>query len=283
MKTLTSLLLAILVSQNLFASARDTGGGDPMTLEFIAKGEKLVQWIKAHPEKVSVSAEAVNDQVQSLLKSLDSHETAKLSFTKEELKDANGVSKPALFDRSAGTIRVNGRAWDQAGEVGRYKIAALELLGLAGSQSRYEEVMNIQSQLSTGVVRCVGVDIYSFGSQAQKTIDYPIFDTPDAERFQFQLPVQSEHATRETLLQVDILVTKQKDQNTGNWVGYMLKASVSDKNKVIFADDHSKYRGIKGGGWGSFRSKANNDKRIIYCAVGDPAKMASEYEITHKN
>lgn len=130
------------ISSQVEAGTKDSGG-DPYVQQFLNRAKKISEYFRAN--KVEVEGVLDIDEffrtVAKIDGSIKDESVADLlEFTDEVLKDKDGVTKPAVFNRETGLIRVNREVWKNFNSEERLIQVALEVSGLMGVQDRYQRI-----------------------------------------------------------------------------------------------------------------------------------------------
>jgi hypothetical protein len=133
-------VVAAFLSLNLnsiaHAGAGSGGGGDAKAIEFLSYAKFACTWMSTNNE-LQQYADLCNSNVNDVRASLgDYKRTARLEFTPENLKDQNGISKPAITTPE-GRIRVNRDIWISMSLTERAKTAAMEMSVICQIDDRY--------------------------------------------------------------------------------------------------------------------------------------------------
>ena len=269
-KKIPSISLSIflsLTSAFAFASAPGgSGGGDSDVIDFLSRGKLVAAWAESHPEKLSFNAPQVRANLNEITSSLQNGEKARLSFTTDEIKDQNGVTKMALYNREENSILVNRALWKKTSEAGQAETAAIELFGLSGSTHRYEEATLLKESFKVADVQCYMVEGRT-GSTRGYHFDYIVHNFAEAEKFVFPFS---------QLFGVDLIVTvgKMKDRSETSFRSNFetIEAFQPKTKKRGLVLDHrifnSKVTGLDGGSWG-----ARYGKIAVFCNVGNPVNF----------
>lgn len=156
-KTFRALVAPLVIS--LFASmalagagessSGSRGGGDPDAVEFLA----TLSDISAALPRINTGLSAQQTAhaalvVEQLAALMDDPKRTSIRLTSATLRDASGTEKLAIYSTNPLQIIVNRKAWKAADESTRMRLAALELYGLVGIESRY----TLSAQLDPSLV-----------------------------------------------------------------------------------------------------------------------------------
>lgn len=82
-------------------------------------------------------AQTINSNAKKLTHLMDDPGATPISMVEQDLVDASGASKVALFDVNAFKIQVTRAKWKALSDEDKFVVAALELFGLSRVQDRY--------------------------------------------------------------------------------------------------------------------------------------------------
>ena len=143
------VLAMMCLSLNSYAQKRgpgDGGGGDPLTQQFIVMGQQLGAYFEANPfsAQLPFSGKDFYDKIQIIDASIKDEEAKDLlEFVTETLRDQDGVSKVAIFNKTEGSIKVNIGRWEKSSDEQRLITITMEISGLLSVPLRYETAYNL--------------------------------------------------------------------------------------------------------------------------------------------
>ena len=158
MLDLLKIILAPLVLVALFAGSAQAdpggnsgGGGDTDASSFVTYMKQIAYWSTQHPEAVASGDAAEVSRIANLIdKAMDGSVKAPIAFSDERiLIDSFGTPKMGEF-QSVGSIsvQISRPRWELLSVVSRYKLAALELFGLAHIQNRYSTASLVEANFT---------------------------------------------------------------------------------------------------------------------------------------
>lgn len=122
------------------------GGGDPDVVEFLKYAQKFSVDLKSNGyHDVHITPQRLDSRLNAIIGSLEQTSKAKLRFTTNTILDANGVEKAAFFNRKDGSILVQRTYWRGSTVEERRTLVVIELSGLSGSETRYEDALNVSA------------------------------------------------------------------------------------------------------------------------------------------
>lgn len=138
----------------VFAGPGGSGGGDNDALEFIRIGRTIISSLRQPgAAAIDVTVDQLAAKLEELETGLDLSSSASpaphafLKFTRDSILDSRKIEKQARFDRDSNTIVVQRDYWHTMSAEQRFDLVLLELAGLAGSQRRYSDVLNVSRDL----------------------------------------------------------------------------------------------------------------------------------------
>ncbi|HWU43651.1 MAG TPA: hypothetical protein VN132_09445 [Bdellovibrio sp.] len=129
-------------SQRSLVGTESGGGGDTDVIEFLQYARRFASHLSEKAIQLGVTSSDINSVILKLEQSLNSGEKAKLSFTQDILTDQFGIQKMAVFERNLFYILVDRNLWSAQNPQAKSRLVEIEILGLAGSQERYSEVVD---------------------------------------------------------------------------------------------------------------------------------------------
>jgi hypothetical protein len=172
MRTLSLFIFALFVSATVMGSDFGpgvTGGGDADAVEFIRFGYHYAHWLEENP-KEGMSATAVRQILASLESSLNGPGPARLVFTGAGIRDQNGIPKMARFDRRQNSVLIDRQIWWNLSSSKRFWLVTVELAGLAGSDARYSEALDVPALEEPGTSKPIVKIFYGVRTEMELTV-----------------------------------------------------------------------------------------------------------------
>lgn len=116
-----------------------SGGGDPDVVEFLADLKTIERWLMTTDIGINESSlNLISKNVQTLLRLMDDSSETPVLMVDEELQDASGAPKLAIFQTTPLRIKINRRSWQTLSQKEKLVLAALEIFGISGIRLRYD-------------------------------------------------------------------------------------------------------------------------------------------------